>query len=92
MPAPIVLWSHPRSVSTAFTRAILTRDDFHVLHEPYSEPCYYNAQECLFERYAKRESNTTYADITRAILTPPPGKTNFAKDMAGVGGACGRPR
>jgi hypothetical protein len=37
-PAPriLALWSAPRSTSTAFFRMMLERDDFQVLHEPFS--------------------------------------------------------
>jgi hypothetical protein len=37
---PIVLWAVPRSVSTAFERAMRARGDLHVLSEPFSVPYY----------------------------------------------------
>jgi hypothetical protein len=33
---PVALWSVPRSISTAFERVFVERDDFEVLHEPFS--------------------------------------------------------
>jgi hypothetical protein len=37
----IFLWTHPRSVSTAFERIIAERGDFKIFHEPFSD-LYYN--------------------------------------------------
>jgi hypothetical protein len=34
---PVALWSVPRSISTAFERVFVERDDFEVLHEPFSD-------------------------------------------------------
>jgi hypothetical protein len=31
----------PRSISTAFERVFVERDDFEVLHEPFSDAYYY---------------------------------------------------
>jgi hypothetical protein len=32
----IALWTHPRSISTAFERVMMERKDFKILHEPFS--------------------------------------------------------
>lgn len=32
----VALWTHPRSVSTAFERVMMERGDFKILHEPFS--------------------------------------------------------
>ncbi|KAI5068115.1 hypothetical protein GOP47_0016460 [Adiantum capillus-veneris] len=49
--APIVLWCHPRSLSTAFERAFVERDDdFVCYHEPFGEP-YYFGEEALSSRF-----------------------------------------
>ena len=37
---PIALWAVPRSISTAFERVFVERDDFEVLHEPFSASYY----------------------------------------------------
>jgi hypothetical protein len=34
---PIALWAVPRSISTAFERVFVERDDFEVLHEPFGD-------------------------------------------------------
>lgn len=41
----IVLWSHPRSRSTAVERSFIEREDFHVVHEPLSMSKYKGANE-----------------------------------------------
>ena len=38
---PVALWAVPRSISTAFERVFVERDDFEVLHEPFSAAYYY---------------------------------------------------
>jgi hypothetical protein len=38
---PVALWAVPRSISTAFERVFVERDDFEVLHEPFSASYYY---------------------------------------------------
>jgi hypothetical protein len=37
---PVALWAVPRSISTAFERVFVERDDFEVLHEPFSASYY----------------------------------------------------
>ena len=48
---PIALWAVPRSISTAFERVFVERDDFEVLHEPFSAS-YYRGSDRLSHRYA----------------------------------------
>lgn len=40
-PTPIIVWCHPRSVSSAFERAFMQRPDTRSYHEPLSMPFYY---------------------------------------------------
>lgn len=35
----IALWSHPRALSTAFSRMMIERGDFTIIHEPFSNFC-----------------------------------------------------
>src|SRR3712207_7439034 len=42
---PIALWAVPRSLSTAFERVFVERDDLEVLHEPFSAAYYYGRSE-----------------------------------------------
>ncbi len=41
----IAIWSHPRSRSTALERAFIEREDFFVIHEPFSMSKYKGASE-----------------------------------------------
>ncbi|MBA2443396.1 MAG: sulfotransferase family protein, partial [Rubrobacter sp.] len=50
---PVALWCVPRSISTAFERVFVERDDFEVLHEPFSASYYYS-EDRLSERYADK--------------------------------------
>jgi len=88
---PVVLWCHPRSVSSAFERAFMERKDFKCLHEPYGEPFHYNLCERISQRYTDEEikrdhadkMDITYAQVTNQLLTPQTdGKRVFSKDMA----------
>lgn len=40
-PVPVILWCHPRSVSSAFERAFMQRKDTRSYHEPLSMPFYF---------------------------------------------------
>lgn len=79
---PIALWCVPRSISTAFERVFVEREDFEVLHEPFSAS-YYHSEERLSERYddedAKPENN--YENVLSEVLRPRERRT-FLKDMA----------
>ena len=90
-PKPIVLWCHPRSVSSALERAFMQRPDFKCLHEPYGDPYYYNLSERLSKRYTDDEIRSNhptkmtiqYSDVTSQLLSSPGhGKRIFSKDMA----------
>ena len=51
---PIALWAVPRSISTAFERVFVERDDFEIFHEPFSASYYYS-EERLSDRYSDVE-------------------------------------
>lgn len=66
---PIFVVTVPRSCSTAFERAFLTRKDLHCEHEPFGDAFYYGPER-LSTRYRKvqeRENSgfdkVTYKDI-----------------------------
>lgn len=79
---PVALWCVPRSISTAFERVFVERDDFEVLHEPFSASYYYS-EDRLSERYAdenpKAENN--YESVLQDVLRPRQRRV-FLKDMA----------
>ena len=79
---PVALWSVPRSLSTAFERVFVERDDFEVLHEPFSSAYYYGPDR-LSDRYADEEpkSEYSYESVLRDVLRPRERRV-FLKDMA----------
>jgi hypothetical protein len=79
---PIALWSVPRSLSTAFERYFVERDDFEVLHEPFSASYYYS-EERLSDRYADEipKAEYNYENVLAEVLRPRE-KHVFLKDMA----------
>jgi len=79
---PIALWAVPRSISTAFERYFVERDDFEVLHEPFSASYYYSTDR-LSDRYASEEPKAgyDYENVLTRILEPRENRV-FVKDMA----------
>jgi Sulfotransferase domain len=79
---PVALWAVPRSISTAFERVFVEREDFEVLHEPFSASYYYS-EERLSDRYSDVEpqENHSYKRVLARILERRE-KRVFVKDMA----------
>jgi hypothetical protein len=79
---PVALWAVPRSISTAFERVFVERDDFDVFHEPFSASYYYS-EDRLSDRYSnvKPEAAHNYQNVLASILKPRE-KRVFVKDMA----------
>jgi hypothetical protein len=79
---PVALWSVPRSISTAFERVFVERDDFEVFHEPFGESYYYS-EERLSDRYSDEEPRLedNYENVMARLLEPHE-KRVFVKDMA----------
>ena len=77
-----MLWAVPRSVSTAFERVFVEREDFEVFHEPFSA-AYYFGPERRSARFAGEESREEhrYAAVLERILAPRD-RPVFIKDMA----------
>ncbi|MDQ4063209.1 MAG: sulfotransferase family protein [Actinomycetota bacterium] len=82
MDKPIALWSVPRSISTAFERVFVERDDFEVFHEPFGDSYYYS-EERLSTRYSDVEPKAeyNYENVLARILEPREERV-FVKDMA----------
>ncbi len=82
MEKPIALWAVPRSLSTAFERVFVERDDLEVLHEPFSAAYYYGPDR-LSDRYADEEPKAEYSyeSVLRDVLRPRERRV-FLKDMA----------
>ncbi len=79
---PVALWAVPRSISTAFERVFVERDDFEVFHEPFGDSYYYS-EDRLSERYSdvEPEAKYNYENVLANILEPRQ-KRVFVKDMA----------
>ena len=79
---PVALWAVPRSISTAFERAFVERDDYDVFHEPFGDSYYYS-EERLSDRYpdAEPKAEHSYEKVLARILEPRE-KRVFVKDMA----------
>jgi Sulfotransferase domain len=82
MMKPIALWAVPRSLSTAFERVFVERDDLEVLHEPFSASYYYG-EDRLSDRYSdvEPEAEHNYDRVLADVLKPRQ-KRVFLKDMA----------
>src|SRR5215212_5496269 len=81
-PKPIALWAVPRSLSTAFERVFVERDDIEALHEPFSAAYYYGPDR-LSNRYAdvEPELENSYENVLAQIFKPRR-KRLFLKDIA----------
>ncbi len=79
---PVALWSVPRSISTAFERVFVERDDFEVLHEPFSASYYYG-EDRLSDRYSEvePEAGNSCEEVLADVLGPRERRV-FLKDMA----------
>lgn len=82
-PTRVALWAVPRSVSTAFERIFVERDDATVLHEPFSH-AYYFGEERRSERYADRPPapDQTFQAVRERVLGVDGAPIVFMKDMA----------
>ena len=82
MTAVYALWTHPRSISTAFERVMIERGDLKILHEPFSY-YYYVQQEgaTIEQQYVDPEHPTSYAGIKNHIQANAHDKPVFFKDM-----------
>jgi hypothetical protein len=84
---PIILFTHPRSCSTAFEKAVHQLSGVEVEHEPYSQAFYYSSdRRTKNPGYTERPMNNkarTYKKVTAHLLRQTEGgRRVFAKDMA----------
>lgn len=83
-PKTVLLWSAPRSISTAFERSIITLSNIKVLHEPFNN-VYYLGPERQSSRYDSTpvDPNETYQEVGRKLTKEYKGKeVVFSKNMA----------
>lgn len=79
---PLALWGVPRSISTAFERVFVERDDFEVIHEPFSFSYYYS-EDRQSDRYSdeKPDAKYNYDRVLAEVLKPRDTRV-FFKDIA----------
>ncbi|HEX5913338.1 MAG TPA: hypothetical protein VFY54_09450, partial [Rubrobacter sp.] len=79
---PVALWAVPRSISTAFERVFVEREDFEVLHEPFSASYYYG-EDRPSDRFADAEPKAEYSyeRVLEDVFRPREQRV-FLKDMA----------
>ena len=84
---PVILWTYPRTISTAFERSIyMLKDQTQVLHEPLSL-CYYFSSDRTthIPGYLSMPIDTnapTFEQQYRNLVAKVEGKKIFSKDMA----------
>ena len=82
MPHPIiVLWTTPRSRSTAFERMMIERGDHAVFDEPFSAR-YYFSPERRSDRFDTEMPDSTADAITARLLDAAVDRPVFVKEMA----------
>ncbi|MEZ5269359.1 MAG: hypothetical protein R2789_12650 [Microthrixaceae bacterium] len=77
----IVLWTTPRSRSTAFERMMIERGDHTVLDEPFSARYYFSSERRSL-RYDVEEPESTGGRVLERILSEAELAPVFVKDMA----------
>ncbi len=79
----IILWAHPRSMSTAIERVMRERGDFDCLHEPFLHYYYLERNDKVLPYFENSENHPTgYAGIRDMILRRARHAPVFAKDMS----------
>ncbi len=79
----IILWAHPRSMSTAIERIMRERGDFDCLHEPFLHYYYIERSEKGLPHFdSEQEHPTSYAATRDLILQRARQSPVFAKDMS----------
>lgn len=82
-PKIIVLWSTPRSVSTAFEKTFSQRSDTNIVHEPFTN-CYYFSHKRVSNRYGDYSFLENYVGEVAidAIQSQNSKPITFVKDLA----------
>ena len=78
---PLVLWSTPRSVSTAFDKMMRGRGDHRVFTEPFSV-AYYFGPDRRSARFAETLPRSSYDDVWGDVLSAADRSPVFVKEMA----------
>ena len=79
----IALWSHPRSMSTAFERIMRARGDLDCLHEPFMYDYYVNRSTRQMPHFDAMDTHPkSYDAIRDMILARAAEGPIFLKDMS----------
>jgi hypothetical protein len=79
----IALWSHPRSMSTAFERIMRSRGDLACLHEPFMYDYYVHRSKKVMPHFeVQPEHPVSYDGIRSLILAKAESGPVFFKDMS----------
>ncbi len=79
----VILWTAPRSVSTAFERSIRELPTGHILHEPFSQACYLGPERAFGARDYEGDYSKTFGNAWKSLTADHIGKDFvFSKDMA----------
>ena len=79
----VILWAHPRSMSTAIERIMRERGDFDCLHEPFLHYYYLERSGKPLPHFdSEQDHPTSYAETRDMILSRAEHAPLFAKDMS----------
>ena len=79
----IILWAHPRSMSTAIERVMRERGDFDCLHEPFLHYYYLEKSTKALPHFDREAGHpTSYSDTRELILSRARRRPVFVKDMS----------
>lgn len=79
----IIMWSHPRSMSTAMERVMRERGDLDCGHEPFMYDYYANRQVRQMPHFDIEDGRPlTYEDVRDSLLARAEAGPVFVKDMA----------
>ena len=79
----VILWAHPRSMSTALERVMRERGDFDCLHEPFLHYYYLERTARPLPHFVSREEHPrSFAETRDLILEKAESAPVFAKDMS----------
>lgn len=79
----IMLWAHPRSMSTAIERIMRERGDFDCLHEPFLHYYYIELSDKALPHFdSEQDHPSSYAQTRDMILEKAEQSPVFAKDMS----------
>lgn len=78
----IILWGHPRSLSTVFERIFIERGDFEVFHEPFAYTFYLHDKKAVCPHWEIIEDHPRdYEGVKNMLLKAAEKKPVYSKDL-----------